>query len=160
LGSEELKKIGTVSTEHFMLHFYEEVRVLIDWKSLNDSNSVADCFEIESRDDLGDLYTVWGMNADKTYTQNHSLRVKDNFTDDCEKRLNDFSKEFLGMEVVLIAAPVYKCHCNKYVLLDRTHRSISLYRAKTCEFRMIIYAIDAQFIKNRQNCNQCSAIKR
>jgi hypothetical protein len=151
-----MKKIETIGAEQFMLHFYEAIRIPINWQSLVDTKSVADCFEIANRDELGELFTVWGMKSDGTYEQNHSLRVKDQFSKCCEARLNDFSKEFLKVDVVLIAAPVYKCRCAKYVLLDRTHRSISLYRANTNDFRMIIYAIDAEFVDQSKNCKQCN----
>ncbi len=152
-----MQKISDISAEQFMLHFYEDIRVPVEWKSLVANAARVDCFEIQDRDELGDLYTVWGKEKDGAYLQNHSLKVRDQFPVSCEIRLNNFSKTFSMTDAVLIAAPVYKCHCNKYVLLDRTHRSISFYRANSSSVRMIIYVIDAQLVPQSQNCNQCKS---
>ncbi len=131
LGSESVQEIGAISAEQFMLHFYEDIRIPVNWRSLVKNKAHVDCFEIQSRDELGDLYTVWGIEKNGAYVQNHSLRVRDMFPVTCEIRLSDLRKKFSAMEPILIAAPVYKCRCAKHVLLDRTHRSISLYRAHT-----------------------------
>ena len=140
-----MQSIGTISAEQFMLHFYEDIRVQIDWPNLLVKNLTIECIQIQNRNDLGELYTVWGKDVNNEYTQNHSLTVKDSFPKSCETALNNFSKQFLNLEVVLISAPAYKCNCGKYVLLDRTHRSITLYRHNTERFRMIVYPIDAKF---------------
>ena len=67
-------------------------------------------------------------------------------------------KKVLDREVVLLSVPVHKCCCGKHVLLDRSHRTISLYRRGKDSFRMIIYAIPAQFVVQRpENCIQCAA---
>jgi hypothetical protein len=157
LGTEKMKQMGAISAQQFMLHFYEAIRVRVDWHALAASNVQVSCFQIENRVDLGDLHTVWGMKTDGTYEQDHSLRVKDKFSNDREMALGDFPKEFLKADVILLAAPVYECCCGKYVLLDRTHRSIALYRAAKDNFRMVIYAIKAVFVYRRpENCIQCT----
>ena len=150
-----MQPIGTISAEQFMLHFYEDIRVQIDWKKLVSENAIITCLQLCNRNELGDLYTVWGKKSDGSYEQNHNLKVKGDFPENCQTALNNFSREFLNLDVILIGAPTYKCKCDKYVLLDRTHRVISLYRHNTVNFRVIIYSVDYSFLVGKYHCHNC-----
>jgi hypothetical protein len=49
-----MKQLGTISAEQFMLHFYEDIRVPVNWQCLLEATPPIDCIEVEGRDDLGD----------------------------------------------------------------------------------------------------------
>lgn len=156
LEHQPLNQIATVSPEQFMLHFYEDIKIPILWDEFIQNKNLIKCFNITDRNQLGELYTVWGKDENGSYTQNHSLQVKGSFPKKCEYKLSNFPENFLESDVILLAVPVYECCKSRYVLLDKTHRSIRLYRSEKNNFRMLIYVIEARFVNQSLiDCKNC-----
>ncbi len=156
LEHQSLKQIATISPEQFMLHFYEDIKIPIRWNEFIQNKKLVKCLNIADRNQLGELYTVWGKDKNGSYIQNHSLQVKDNFPKNCEYKLSSFPENFLESDVILLAVPAYECCKSRYVLLDKTHRSIRLYRSEKKNFRMVIYVIEARFISQSLiDCKNC-----
>lgn len=133
----------------FKTLFGDSIRTWLDWDALDDDNARVEDLVLSSREDIGELYTVWhvdpeGNPGEWSHPQHRPLTVaqaaETSWPDDRQEKLDGIREELADDdEPVQLTVPVYRADDN-LVVLDSNHRIVGAYRAEA-DLRVLLVVL-------------------
>ncbi len=133
----------------FKTLFGDSIRTWLDWDALDDENARVEDLVLLSREDVGELYTVWhvdpaGNPGEWSHPQHRPLTIAQaagtDWPDDRQEKLDRIGEELADDdEPVQLTVPVYRADDN-LVVLDSNHRIVGAYRAEA-DLRVLLVVL-------------------
>jgi hypothetical protein len=137
----------------FKTLFGGSIRTWLDWEALDDENAAVQDMVISTRQDLGNLYTVWhvdpeGNPGEWSHPQHRPLPVAEaafrQWPEGRQEKIERLRQEFAGRaEPAVLTLPAYRAG-EDLIVLDSSHRAVAAYLAEV-DLRVLVIVLDGPF---------------
>ena len=137
----------------FKTLFGESIRAWLDWDALDDENARVEDLVLSTRQDIGNLYTVWhvdptGNPGEWSHPQHRSLTVAEaafrQWPQGRAEKIERHRQEYEGRtEPLVLTVPAYRAG-EDLIVLDSNHRIVGAYQADV-DLRVLMIVLNGPF---------------
>lgn len=151
VSDSDMTAMEQLTLANFRTLFSPNVRALLDWRILAESDAIISSFVISEQDELKSLFTVWHTNPDgeaaswddvdaKPQTIGEAIVSSHLWEEQRKVRVKQFQSQYASStEPVNLLLPAYEAS-GRFVLLDSTHRAVTVAQ-EGIEFTALVIAI-------------------
>lgn len=133
----------------FKTLFGDSIRAWLDWGALDDANAQAEDLVLTSRQDIGNLYTVWhvdpeGNPGEWSHPQHRPLTVAEaayrQWPEGRQAKIEHTREEFAqNSEPTQLTVPAYRAG-DDVIVLDSSHRVVGAYLSEA-DLRLLVVVL-------------------